>query len=84
MENTSSIIFDWIINLISLGAFNKELESKPYDTIFYLACYMKTNKGTRFILEKNEVISITKNPKKERTTEKLFVSNVEQPMSLFK
>ncbi len=72
------------LNMISLGAFNKELESKPYDTIFHLACYMKTNKGTRFILEKNEVISITKNPKKERTTETLFVSNTEQPISLFK
>ena len=24
------------------------------DTIFHLACYMKTNKGTRFILEKNK------------------------------
>ncbi len=45
---------------------------------------MKTNKGTRFILGKNKVISITKNSRKENTTVTLFVSNTEQPISLFK
>ncbi len=71
------------LNAMSFGSFGKELETKPYDTIFHLACYMKTNKGTRFILEKNEVISITQNPKKKRQPKPL-VTNVEQPISLFK
>lgn len=72
------------LNAVSFGAFNKELETKPYDTIFHLACHIKTNKGTRFILEKNEVISITKNPKKEKTTETIMVTTAEQPNTLYK
>ncbi len=46
--------------------------------------FLRTNKGTQFILEKNEVISITQKPKKEKTTETIMVSTSEQPISLYK
>jgi hypothetical protein len=49
-----------IINMVSLGAFNKFVERSPYDDLFHLFCILTLDNGTtvKILLEKNEAINI--------------------------
>ena len=46
------------MNIVTFGKF---LQNNPYDKLFHLAIYITCSKGT-YSLEKNEVITLTKNP----------------------
>lgn len=47
------------LNVISLGKFNKNIQDLSYDNIFHLYIYVVIGNET-FIMEKNEIITITK------------------------
>ena len=48
-----------LLNVTSLGEFNKRLQETDSDKLFHLFLYIKTDKN-HFILEKNDVITITR------------------------
>jgi len=49
-----------IINMVSLGAFNKFIERSPYDDLFHLFCILTLDNGAvvKILLEKNEAINM--------------------------
>ena len=49
-----------IINMVSLGAFNKLVEKSPYDDLFHLFCILTLDNGSvvKILLEKNEAINM--------------------------
>jgi hypothetical protein len=49
-----------IINMVSLGAFNKLVERSPYDDLFHLFCILTLDNGSvvKILLEKNEAINM--------------------------
>jgi len=49
-----------ILNVVSFNNVQKVLKQRNYDDLFHLYLTITTNNGTRFRLEKNEVINITK------------------------
>ena len=56
-----------LLNVASLGDFNKKIKEANYDKLFHLAIVFKTSKG-EILLEKNENINMTESiPKVEGT-----------------
>jgi len=51
-------------------------ESKPYDSLFHLYMELALSDGTKITIEKNDVISITKNAHSRKDTEQVTVNNV--------
>ena len=49
----------FLLNIVSLGDFNNKLKETTYDKLYHLFLIIETSRG-QFILEKNEVISISK------------------------
>ena len=49
-----------IINMVSLGAFNKFVDRSPYDDLFHLFCILTLDNGTtvKILLEKNEALNM--------------------------
>lgn len=49
-----------IINMVSLGAFNKLVDKSPYDDLFHLFCILTLDNGAivNILLEKNEQINM--------------------------
>lgn len=48
-----------VLNVISLGQFNKNLEKTPYDKLFHLSINITTDKNTFFKIEKNESLKLS-------------------------
>ena len=68
-----SKVLRFIMNITSLGDFEKKLKEKDFDDLFHLALHIETSKG-RVALEKNEVISMTKNPKRAGNAQMMNIS----------
>jgi hypothetical protein len=49
------------LNAVSLGAFKKNMANAPYDSLFHLQFAFTTASG-KFLVEKNEVINMDKDP----------------------
>jgi hypothetical protein len=49
----------FLLNITSLGQFNKELKETPHDKLFHLFLVIETTEG-KYLLEKNEVINMSK------------------------
>lgn len=49
----------FLLNIVSLGELNKKLQNTTYDKLYHLFLIIETSRG-QFLLEKNEVISISK------------------------
>jgi len=49
-----------VLNVVSLGAFNKIIERSPYDDLFHLFCILTLSNGAtiKILLEKNEAINM--------------------------
>lgn len=60
------------LNVLSLGKFNKNLEKLNYDNIFHLYIYVKIG-NEQFIMEKNEVVEITKTNKRRPKENCMYV-----------
>ena len=56
------------MNAVSLGSFGKKFGRLPYDDLFHLQLWVTTPSGT-FGIEKNEVITMTMNPKPKSNAE---------------
>jgi len=65
------------LSLVSGGQFGKNLANSPYDTLFHLRLDFTTQNGNKFMVEKNEVINMDKNPSMPKDAEKKEV----QPIS---
>lgn len=60
------------LNAVSFGEFNKRWENQPYDTLFHLDLRLELATRptmTTILLEKNEVLNASLNPKKSKDTE---------------
>lgn len=69
-----------VLNGIALGKFNKNIGSLNYDDLFHLYIYM-TIDGKNFILEKNEVIQVTKTNDRRIKEDCRHVSLIQQRVS---
>ena len=49
----------FLLNVISLGELNRKLKDSTYDKLYHLFMIIETSRG-QFLLEKNEVISLSK------------------------
>ncbi len=65
------------LSLVSGGQFGKNLANSPYDTLFHLRLDFTTQNGNKFMIEKNEVINMDKNPSMPKDAQKKEV----QPIS---
>lgn len=69
-------IFDWIhtaLGVLSLGKWQELMKKYGFDKFFHLFLIISLDDGTKIKIEKNEVITLTKNPKVEPGTELLEV-----------
>lgn len=67
-----SKVLKFLLNITSMGQFEKKLENSPYDTLYHLFLVISTNRGN-YIIEKNEVIQVYKFSKLGKGTESLDV-----------
>lgn len=67
-----SKVLKFLLNITSMGQFEKKLENSPYDTLYHLFLVISTNRGN-YIIEKNEVIQVYKFSKLGKDTESLDV-----------
>lgn len=56
------------MNVVSLGSFGKKFGRLPYDDLFHLSLQVTTPSGV-YAIEKNEVITMTMNPKAQQNAE---------------
>jgi hypothetical protein len=61
-----------LLNITSMGQFEKKLQNSPYDTLYHLFMVISTSRGD-YVIEKNEVIQIYKFSKLGKGTESLNV-----------
>lgn len=67
-----SKVLKFLLNITSMGQFEKKMENSPYDTLYHLFMVISTNRGN-YVIEKNEVIQIYKFSKLGKGTESLDV-----------
>lgn len=67
-----SKVLKFLLNITSMGQFEKKLENSPYDTLYHLFLVISTNRGN-YVIEKNEVIQVYKLSKLGKGTESLDV-----------
>lgn len=72
------------LNVFSLGKFNKRLSDTPYDKLFHLRLDITVKDNTKVKLEKNEVINMDYNPKQERGSEQLTITNIPSGLTINK
>ncbi len=73
-----------ILNALSLGTFAKRFSRLPYDKLFHLKIDFSLDDGTKISVEKNEVITMTKNYNNSDKTEYRVVSNIPEGITLGK
>jgi hypothetical protein len=71
----------FLLNMASLGEMNKRLNETPHDKLFHLFMVLTTSKG-RFILEKNDVITMKKFTGFKPETESVGVSSIKKGLTL--
>jgi hypothetical protein len=71
-----------MLNLVSLGEFNKRFGNAPYDTLFHLFMIIRTTKGERLMIEKNGVINAVLRYKIPPKTELKEVTGIPQNLSI--
>jgi hypothetical protein len=69
-----------LLNVTSMGQFEKKLGNSPYDTLYHLFMVIETNRGN-YVIEKNEVIQIYKFSKLAKGSESLGVP-ITNPITL--
>ena len=67
-----SKILRFLMNILSLGEFERRMKNTSYDELYHLAVHIETRKG-KVSLEKNEVINMDRNPKIPKNAEILNV-----------
>lgn len=72
------------LQFFSKGQFKQNMKDLNYDKLFHLKMNIKTNKGTFFSLEKNEVITLTRNPKNTSDSESINVPQIPPHLTTIK
>ena len=67
-----SLALNMVLNALTLGKIAKNSSNAGYDKLFHLAVYITTSKGV-YSLEKNEVITMVKDPKLPPNSETMNV-----------
>jgi len=66
-----------ILNIVTLGAFQKLLKQSPYDKLVHLFCIITLDNGVKILLEKNERINIkvvsSYNPKNSEYVDATYI-----------
>jgi len=70
------------LNIISFGEFQKKFGAMPYDKLFHLFMIIRTTKGERVMLEKNEVINSALRYKIPPNTELKKADGIRQNVSI--
>ena len=68
-----SRVTTFLLNIVSLGEFDKRLAETPHDTLFHLSLVLTTSKG-KYVLEKNDVISMKRFTKLKPRSETMEVA----------
>jgi len=82
IRNPIMDIWRKMLNVMSFGNFEKEMDKLPYDDLYHLRLEISTDKGTRLTLEKNMTIDLTKKMKYEKTSEKKSISNIPNNLNI--
>ena len=72
----------WMVNAISQGELNSKMENENYDTLYHLYMIITTNAG-KFILEKNEVITLKKFTSNSKGTDTIDAGPCNIPLKSF-
>jgi hypothetical protein len=70
------------LNIISFGEFQKKFGAMPYDKLYHLFMIIRTTKGERVMLEKNEVINSALRYKIPPNTELKKADGIRQNVSI--
>jgi hypothetical protein len=70
------------LNIISFGEFQKKFGAMPYDKLWHLFMIIRTTKGERVMLEKNEVINAALRYKIPPNTELKKADGIRQNVSI--
>jgi len=62
-------VYTGLLNVLTLGEFNKRIKDQPKDKLFHISMWIKLKNGKTILVEKNEVINMKVNPKKEKEEE---------------
>ena len=62
-------VYTGLLNVLTLGEFNKRIKDQPKDKLFHISMWIKLANGKTVLVEKNEVINMKVNPKKEKEEE---------------
>lgn len=62
-------VYTGLLNVLTLGEFNKRIKDQPKDKLFHISMWVKLANGKTILVEKNEVINMKVNPKKEKEEE---------------
>lgn len=62
-------VYTGLLNVLTLGEFNKRIKDQPKDKLFHISMWVKLANGKTVLVEKNEVINMKVNPKKEKEEE---------------
>jgi hypothetical protein len=71
-----------LLNIFSLYEFNRIKNNNNYDNYFHLNLNITTNKRTKLILEKNEVLNLQAGHKMETTTEFMTITDIPKNLTL--
>ena len=70
-----------LLNLVSLGNFQKRFNELPYDKLYHLYLVLSTEKG-KYVLEKNELINMKKFSGFAKDTDRITISSIPKGLNL--
>ena len=70
-----------LLNLVSLGNFQKRFNELPYDKLYHLYLVLTTDKG-KYVLEKNELINMKKFSSFAKGTDKMNISSIPKGLTV--
>jgi len=65
-----------VLNVLSKGKIKENMRTLNYDKLFHLRMNIRTANGTFFGLEKNEVVTLTRNPKNTSDSESISIKRI--------
>jgi hypothetical protein len=73
--------YSFFLNIISLGDFNKKLSKVTHDELFHLFLEITISNGSKYILEKNEIIQLNKVNRLPHKTQTMDVGHTDETIN---
>ena len=73
---------EMLLNIFSLYEFSKVKNKNNYDSYFHLTLNITTDKNTKLLLEKNEVLNLELGQKMENDSEYMTITNIPHDLTL--